>query len=161
MLTALRREVQACLACVPCQRKPALRRTDDPAFLLMTDLPQAASPESVAAFTADVRQRGWTVQEIPGWLLLDCPILPPDCPLPATFHGELGCCLWLLRQHPGDTAPPEMIRALVKAAEQSPGHVERLCRAWHGQFAKLLRQHQPLPGGLLPYLCFLTKECST
>lgn len=158
MMTALRQEVQSCLARISCQRKPALRRTDDPAFLLMTDLPQAASPESVSAFSADLRLRGWTVQETPGWLLLDCPIPPPAHTLPSIFPGEAGCCLWLLCQHPGHGAPPEMIRALAKAAECGPTGVERLCKAWHRQFAALLRQHQALPGGLLPYLCTAIKE---
>lgn len=158
MLTALRCQVQECLSTTPCLRKPALRRTNDPSFLLMTDLPQVASPGAVAAFADSLSLRGWTVKEIPGWLLLDCPIPPPACTLPISFSGEAGCCLWLLYQHPGNAAPPEMLRALAKADEQGPAQVERLCKAWHGQFAALLRQHQPLPGGLLPYLCATMKE---
>lgn len=161
MLTPLRQEVQACLRNVPCRRKPALRRTDDPGFLLMTDLPQAAPPEAVTDFTANLRLHGWTVQEVSGWLLLDRLIPSPVCTLPKNYAGELGCCLWLLHHHPGNAAPPEMLRALAKAAEQGPIQLERLCKAWHGQFAALLRQHQPLPGGLLPYLCTLNKECAT
>lgn len=158
MLTALRKEVQAHLAQVPCLRRPALRRTDDPHFLLMTDLPMAAPPQAVAAFAAALRASGWVVQESSGWLLLDCPIPRPTCPLPTAYPGEIGCCLWLLRQHPGGDAPPEMLRALAKAAECGLPQVERLCKAWHGQFAALLRQHQGLPSGLLPYLCAVVKE---
>lgn len=161
MLTLLRREVQACLCAIPCQRKPALRRTDDPDFLLMTDLPQAAVPESVAAFTAALQPRGWTVRETSGWLLLDRPLPIPAYTLPADYPGEYGCCVWLLRQHPGNAAPPEMLRALAKASEQGSAQVERLCAAWHRQFAAQLRRHQPLPGGLLPYLCALNKESET
>lgn len=158
MLSALRLQVQQHLAAVPVQRKPALRRTDDAAFLLMTDLPRAASPQAAAAFADELRQSGWTVQETTGWLLLDYPVHPPACPIPSAVHGEASCCLWLLRQHPGSEAPAEMVRALAKAAECGIPHVERLCKAWHAQFATLLRQHQPLPGGLLPYLCAALKE---
>lgn len=161
MLTPLRQEVQACLSTIRCQRKPALRRTDDPDYLLMTDLPQAAMPESVAAFAAALQLRGWAVQEMPGWLLLDHPLPAPAYTLPTDYPGELGCCMWLLRQHPGSAAPPEMLRALAKAAEQGSAQVERLCTAWHRQFAAQLRRHQPLPGGLFPYLCALNKESAT
>lgn len=158
MLRALRRQVQACLASVPCRRRPALRRTDNPAFLLMTDLPQAASPQDVAAFAEGLRHLGWTVEEAPGWLLLDCPIPAPACPPPESYPGEAGCCAWLLQQHPGGDAPPDMLRALVKAAECGAPQVEQLCKAWHAQLAAMLRQHQPLPGGLLPYLFAAMKE---
>lgn len=158
MLTAMRRQVQACLASVPCRRRPALRRTDNPDFLLMTNLPQAASPQDVAAFAQALRHLGWRVEEIPGWLLLDGPIPVPACPAPASYPGEAGCCAWLLQHHPGGDAPLDMLRALVKAAEQGAPQVEKLCRAWHGQLAAMLRRHQPLPGGLLPYLCAAMKE---
>lgn len=161
MLRALRRQVQACLASVPCRRRPALRRTDNPDFLLMTDLPQAASTQDVAAFAEGMRRLGWTVAEIPSWLLLDCPIPAPLCRVPDSYPGETGCCLWILRQHPGGDAPPDMLRALVKAAEQGAPQVEKLCSAWHGQLAAMLRRHQPLPGGLLPYLCAALKEEAT
>lgn len=161
MLRALRRQVQARLASVPCRRRPALRRTDDPGFLLMTDLPQAASPQDVAAFAQALRHLGWKVEEAPGWLLLDGPIPVPACPAPTSYPGEAGCCAWLLQQHPGGDAPPDMLRALVKAAEQGAPHVERLCSGWHGQLAAMLRRHQPLPGGLLPYLLAAMKEVQT
>lgn len=158
MLISLRRQVQECLACIPCRRRPALRRTDDPAFLLMTDLPQAAFSADVAGFAADLRLRGWTVKEAPGWLLLDHSLSAPACLPPASYPGEAGCCLWLLQRHPGGDAPPDMLRALAKAAECGMPQVERLCKAWHGQLAAMLRLHQPLPGGLTPYLCAVMKE---
>lgn len=158
MLRALRREVQALLASVSSQRKPALRRTDDPGALLATDLPGIAQPEAVEAFAAELEAWGWRAWQRDGWLLLDRPVPVPEWAWPEAYPGEWGCCLWLLRLHPGQEAPAGHIRALVKAQEQGREQVERLCRAWHGEFALLLRQHQPLPGGLAPYLCAAMKE---
>jgi len=158
VLTALRHQVREHLEALPAQRKPALRRTDDPGALLMTDLPRIAGPEEVAAFIAALEKEGWRAWQEPGWLLLDHDVPVPDRPWPDAFPGEWGCCLRLLRAHPGKDAPREYIRALVKAAEQGNDKVERLCKAWHGEFAARMREHQPLPGGLVPYLLAAMKE---
>lgn len=158
MLTALRREVQAKLMSVPASRKPALRRSEDPGALLATDLPGIAKPEAVAAFVAAMEAEGWHVWQKDGWLLLDHAVPMPEWGWPEVYPGEWGCCMWLLRQHLGTEAPAGHIRALVKAAEQGNDKVERLCRAWHEEFAVLLRAHQPLPGGLAPYLRAAMKE---
>ena len=158
MLTALRRAVQAHLAAVPVQRRPALRRTEDPRALLMCDLPRIARETDAAAVIAALEAEGWRVRQEPGWLLLDHDVPEPEWAWPQAYPGEWGCCLWLLKQHPGQEAPKEKIRALVKAAEQGCDRVEWLCRQWHGEFAALLREHQPLPGGLVPYLCAAMKE---
>lgn len=154
----LRQQVQLCLSQVPCQRKPALRRTDDPSFLLMTDLCRIASKEAVEDFLHRLCDLGWSVKSAEGWLLLDHPIPQPELALPPVFPGEWGCCLQLLSQHPSEDAPPVLLRQLVKAAEMGNDKVEKLCRDWHSHFAALLRQHQPLPAGLLPYLCAAMKE---
>lgn len=158
MLTALRREVQAHLACVPVQRKPALRRTDDPDALLMCDLPRITKQEDVAAFITVLEAEGWRVRQEVGWLLLDHDVPEPEWAWPEAYPGEWGCCLWLLRQHPGEALAQGYIRELVKAAEQGQERVEWLCRRWHGEFAARLREHQLLPGGLVSYLCAAMKE---
>lgn len=158
MLRALRQEVQAQLISVPALRKPALRRSEDPEALLATDLPGVAQPEAVADLMNVLEAAGWRSWQRDGWLLLDHAVPVPDWDWPETYPGEWGCCLWLLRQHPGGDTPAGHIRALVKAAEQGWDQVERLCRAWHGEFAALLRTHRPLPGGLVPYLCAAMKE---
>lgn len=158
MLTALRREVQVHLVKVPVQRKPALRRSDDPEALLATDLPGIAKPEAVAVFVTAMEAEGWRIWPKDGWLLLDHAVAMPQWRWPEEYPGEWGCCLWLLRNHPGEAAPAGHIRALVKAVEQGNDKVERLCRAWHEEFAGLLRAHQPLPGGLAAYLCNAMKE---
>lgn len=158
MLTALRSAVQARLAGVPVQRRAALRRTEDPRALLMCDLPRIAAQEAVAAFIAAMEEEGWRVWQEPGWLLLDHDVPAPDWAWPDAYSGERGCCLWLLKQHPGDAAPQAYIRALVKAQEEGTGRVERLCTHWHGEFAALLRERKALPGELAPYLCAVIKE---
>lgn len=153
MLTALRAAVQARLARVPVWRKPALRRSDDPEALLATDLPQAADTEAVERFMAEMAAEGWLIRREKGWLLLDHAVPVPDAILPEALSGEAGCCLSLLMRHPEGEAPPEVIRALAKAAEKGPEAVERFCAGWHGELARQLREHGPLPGKMIPYLC--------
>lgn len=152
MLTPLRREMQALLATVPVRRKPALRRSDAPEALLATDLPLAAEKAAVADFTALAENAGWTVLRRGDWLLMDHPVDAPDCPVPAELPGEAGCCLSLLLRHGGCDAPEEDIRALVKARDAGRNALERLCAAWHRDWAARLRRHEPLPGGMIPYL---------
>lgn len=158
MLTALRRRVQAVLEQADARRKPALRRWDAPGALLGTDLPAAADEMQVQIFISRMETQGWRVQREGIWLLLDCDVpVPQACP-PEKLRGEWGCCVALLARHGGTEAPAESIRALAKAAEEGNDKVERLCRLWHGEFAACLREHRPLPGGLLPYLCAAMKE---
>lgn len=153
MLTALRASVQAHLARVPVWRKPALRRSDDPRALLATDLPQAADAEAVLRFMAALGEEGWLIRREKDWLLLDHAVPVPDAALPEALSGEAGCCLSLLMRHPEGEAPQELIRALAKAAEKGPMDVERFCAGWHGELAQGLREHAPLPGKMIPYLC--------
>lgn len=153
MLTALRREVQALLAAIPADRKPALRRSDDASALLATDLPLIARDDAVNAFIAAAQADGWTVTFGKGWLLLDHAVPVPEVQVPPVIQGEAGCCLSLLLRHPGEDAPKTYIRALVKADEAGKAYLERLCAQWHRDFAGMLRRHEPLPGGLTPYLC--------
>lgn len=158
MLRALRAQVNAHLWQAQTVRKPALRRTDDPSALLMTDLPRIASEEAVAAFVEAITAEGWRVQCGPDWILLDHDVPVPEAPWPEEYPGETGCCAWLLRQHPGDASAQGYIRALAKAADAGHDKVEQLCRQWHGEFAACLREHRPLPGRLAPYLCAAMKE---
>lgn len=153
MLTALRASVQAHLACVPVWRKPALRRSDDPEALLATDLPLAAETAAVERFIAVMEADGWRIGREKDWLLLDHDIPAPNASLPRVLSGEAGCCLSLLMRHPDGEAPAALVRAVAKAAETGPEAVERFCAGWHGELARQLRKHQPLPGGMIPYLC--------
>lgn len=148
-------QVQAALADVPAQRKPALRRSEDPEALLATDLPLAAHAAAVEAFVRQMSNHGWRIREKQNWLLLDVDVPVPRFS-PVQAKGELGCCISLLTRHGGSGAPKETIRAIVKAVEA--GTLERLCLRLHREWAELLRLHQPLPGGLKPYLCRAARD---
>ncbi|MGN0778576.1 MAG: hypothetical protein ACI4MJ_05465 [Aristaeellaceae bacterium] len=141
------------LAALPVARKPALRRPDAPDALLATDLPLAAEESTVQAFIAMAQAQGWTVSRWESWLYLDHPVDAPCCPVPAVLEGEAGCCLSLLMRHADGAAPAEDIRALVKARDAGDQAIARLCAAWHRDYAARLRRHEPLPGGMIPYLC--------
>ena len=158
MLTALRQQVQNVLYAVPASRKPALRRADAADALFATDLPLIAEVDAVRCFMTDMREHGWTVCERNGWLLLDAAVPVPEYAVPTAPAGECGCCTSLLLRHPDDAPAEEHIRAVVKAADAGKQLFERLCGQLHGEFAAQLRQHQPLPGKLLPYLCAAYKR---
>lgn len=153
MLKVLRQQVSDALAAVPVRRKPALRRSDAPDALLATDLPFAAEACAVDAFNARMAVLGWRVWVAGnGWLLLDAPVPVPEAPTDVLPAGECGCCVSLLLRHPEEGDAADMIRAVVKAAEAGRQPFERLCAQLHGQMAAMLRQRQPLPAALLPYL---------
>lgn len=153
MLTALRQQVQAVLYAVPAKRKPALRRSDAPDALFATDLPLIAEEEAVAAFIADMQNQGWTILERNSWLTLDKAVPVPEYTIPDAPAGECGCCIALLLRHREEAPAEECIRAVTKAADAGKLPFERLCTQLHGEFAVRLREHRPLPGALLPYLC--------
>ena len=158
MLTALRQQVQSVLYAVPASRKPALRRADAADALFATDLPLIAESDAVQGFIADMEQRGWTLHERNGWLLLDAAVPVPEYAVPTAPAGECGCCISLLLRHMDDAPVEDHIRAVVKAADAGKQPFERFCGQLHGEFAAQLRQHQPLPGKLLPYLCAAYKR---
>ena len=153
MLTALRVQVQAVLYAVPAKRKPALRRSDAADALFATDLPLVAASDAVEAFCEKIADMGWRSELRNGWLVMDAPIPVPEYTIPANMAGACGCCISLLLRHMDDIPAAEEIRAVVKAADAGKQPLDKLCSQLHGDFARRLRQHQPLPGSLLPYLC--------
>lgn len=153
MLKPLRQQVQQAFLCVPAARRPALRRSDAADALLATDLPLIAEPEAVRDFCTALSGMGWQSSLRNGWLILDAPVPAPDAAPPRVLRGACGCCISLLQRHPDDADSRPFIRRVVKAADAGPLPFERLCRQLHAEFAAMLRLHQPLPGGLLPYIC--------
>lgn len=154
MLRPLRGQLQELMADIPVMRRPALRRCDAPDALLATDLPLIAGEDAVQAFMLAARAAGWRMYALPnGWLALDHDVPVPAVEDDVNVPGEAGCCLSLLRRHPGGAAESEMLRALVRADEAGKSQLERLLSAWHRDFAARLREHRALPGGLVPYLC--------
>ena len=152
MLSELRKQMQQLLAQVPASRKAALRRTDAPDALLATDLPLLAEEDDLTAFVAVVMAHGWRVAFAPnGWMKLDHDIPVPGVTVPEGVAGEAGCCISLLQRHPGNEVDAVRLRALVKADDAGKKELDKLCRAWHREFAEMLREKKPLPA-LLPYL---------
>lgn len=154
MMKTLRAEVNGVLMSVSCRRKPALRRSDEPEALLATDLPLAADAGAVGEVIQRLTALGWRIWPAEnGWLLLDAPVPPPKTVPPSTMQGECGCCIALLARHPEDGDARGLIRSAVKAEEAGRQYFDRFCARLHGELAARLRRHEPLPGGLLPYLC--------
>lgn len=160
MLNELRQEVQRELARCQVKRTPVLRRSDMPDMLLACDLPAVAAPAETAAFTRNMERQGWRVRPAVVWLLLDRPVPVPARDDTVNAAGETGCCLSLLQRHPDAVQDDDAVRAVVKAAEQNPAALERVCARLHADWAERLRLGQPLPGLLLPYLQAAVKEVS-
>ena len=157
MMTPMREEIRLELDRCQVKRPPVIRRSDSADALLACDLPAVASPETVTAFTIAMERRGWTVRDAFIFLLLDKPVpVPPGGAVDAA--GDTACCLALLERHPNQITDPALIRAVVKAAEEGPRPLERLCCRLHAEWAEKLRLGQPLPGALLPYLQQAAKE---
>ena len=153
MLSLLRKQVQSVLYAVSAKRKPALRRSDAANALFATDLTLIAEADAVTTFRAELERLGWSICERDGWLTLDAPVPAPVCNVPAVMTGECGCCISLLLRHPDHAPAEDEIRAVTKAADAGIQPFERVCAQLHADFAVRLRQRQPLPGALLPYLC--------
>lgn len=151
MLTALRQTLTQRMAALEPQRRPALRRADDDAWLLCTDLPALIDGPRLAALTHSLEAEGWRCAQVRGWLYLDHPLPVPQI-TDAHLTGEAACAASLLRRHPYPVQDDVFLRRLVKAQEQGPAKVEAVCRSLHAECAARLRRHQPLPGLLLPYL---------
>ena len=133
-------------------RPAAVRRDRTGRALLATDLPTLLRDEDRRVMLACLEQAGWVVTESDGWWLLDRRPSPDDMP-EAGGCAEADRCLRLLRLHmTGEAAPADMLRDLWKAADAGTERLDALLRMWHGGFAASLREHIPLPDGLIPYL---------
>lgn len=152
MLTALRAQLNAAMsACCP-SRRPALRHAGCEGWLLCSDVPQLVQADALHALCAQLHANGWRTAQLKGWLYFDKPVPVPQADPQSLLPGEAGCVASLLRRHPGAAPCDEAIRTLCCAYDKGPVHVERCCRQLHSELAARLRQHQPLPGGLLPYI---------
>lgn len=152
MLTELRKNVAEMLSQCPVRRPCAVRRSLTADALLAIDLPQAAETASVEKFLRLAQQNGWKARIEKGWILLDHALPLPPSHAEAEANGRLANTLQLLRLHPSDAMDEAALRALAKAVEEGQRSVERLCNALAQEWAVRLRQHEMLPGALLPYL---------
>ena len=164
LLTPYRVQVQTALMEAPVQRKPFLRRSLRADALLTTDLPCVAAEADIADFAARLRAQGWRVEALGNYLELTPALHPPVCmetPAWGADRVELRRLYSLLERHPEGTATEAEILAFLKAEEAGERALETLCRALCRDCAERLRNHAPLPGGLLPYAAgaLMKEEC--
>ena len=140
MLSRARAEAAALLEGLPCRRPPAIRRALAEDWMLATDLPAAADPDTVDAFVRRALDHGWRTGLSDGWLLLDKPELLdiPDAPdlLP---DGEGGCVFSLLARHPEFREDIFAMRRIAAASEMSPQVADAVYRRVHARWAEMLR----------------------
>ena len=153
LLTPYRAQLQTALAEVPSQRKPFLRRSLRADALLTTDLPCVAAEADIADFVSRLRAQGWRVEALGNYLELTPTLHPPLCtetPAWGADRVELRRLYSLLERHPEGAATEAEILAFLT-----------LCRALCRDCAERLRNHAPLPGGLLPYAAgaLMKEEC--
>ncbi len=147
------------------ERKPALRRSDAPGYLLATDAPKVLSATDTDVFAARLTALGWQMDRKGDWLWLDAPVPVPE-EVPDAWTGETGCCVSILRraeshqQAPCDEETREWIRLIVKAAEKGGDALHRTAGELHGCLAEKLRLKSPLPTLLIPYLNAAAKEAN-
>lgn len=155
LMTPYRQTVQALLADLPVTRRPFLRRSLRPDALLATDLPRVTTPPWQAWFLASLERQGWSVLCCGELLELTPPLTPPPSTGPVR-PGAGGPALRrlhsLLSRHPQPGGDPTPVLAFLKAQESGPQPLESLCYALCRQCALCLRNHQRLPGELLPYV---------
>ena len=155
LLPGWRSELSCLLQGLPLERRPAIRRASQPDWLLACDLPLVAGEETTARFLAGAEAAGWRWKRNADWLLLNPPLSLPDPgqdALQTIAEGELHCAIALLLRHGGSAWNEEDAWAVLKAAETGPEALDRLCARFHGEWAALLRQGKPLPGGLVSLL---------
>ena len=142
----LRQELLDLFFALPLRRAPALRRSSRADWLFATDLPSCAAPEDCSAFLCLSEEKGWQAQTESGWMELRKPgILLPAEWFAEPADGEAACLGSLCARHPEREEAPEAVFRLIKAREEGPAAWEEACRALHGECARRLRLHLPLP----------------
>ena len=142
----LRQELLDLFSALSLRRAPALRRSSRADWLFATDLPSCAAPEDCSAFLCLSEEKGWQAQTESGWMELRKPgILLPAEWFAEPADGEAACLGSLCARHPEREEAPEAVFRLIKAREEGPAAWEEACRALHGECARRLRLHLPLP----------------
>ncbi|MDO4483038.1 MAG: hypothetical protein Q4C54_00990 [Clostridia bacterium] len=142
MLTKEREQLRMLMAQAGFHRRPALKRCQDPDYLMATDFPAAASEEQTEVFVHSLQNHGWLCTRKGNWLFLDKESYElPNPPVPDTIPaGEIGCCISLLQRHMSDCGDIRLVRLLMKTADESAQKTEALCLVWHREWAAGLRR---------------------
>lgn len=138
-----RNEITRLLELVATGRKPCVRRSSEPDSLLATDLPLVTDTDGVALFRAMAHERGWTVTEKNGWLLLDH--IPEKLTVFSAHGPEALACASLLERHAAVEHDAILWRELMKACEEGRAAEERAFAKTHALLAEKLRLHAPMP----------------
>ena len=160
-MNKLREEIRSLLSAADCVRPAALRRSLRDDYLYATDLPQAASAETVAEFRHRAEEAGWRTEESEGWIQLDMIArTDPADVFSGPFGPEAWCCASILRRHPGNRRKgAREKRMLLKAGEESPETYERVCGILHREWAAALRKGEALPDLTEEYFQEGTEKC--
>ena len=138
-----RNEIKRLLETVKTARKPCIRRSSERDSLLATDLPALTDTEGLNLFLKMAGEKGWTVKDKNGWLLLD---LVPERMTVVCSHGpEALACASIIERHCERTPDAKMWRDLKKACEEGSNQEERAFAKMHAVLAENLRLHEPVP----------------
>lgn len=145
-----REELRSILDALETERPAVLRRSRSEEWLYATDLPAAASENTLNDFINRAGQAGWKLVREGGWILLDRKdgvFLPGFIPEECTTGPAAACCRSLLERHRNHLAPSDgnTERMLLKAGEESRESYEEACRKLHARWAERLRGHQGIP----------------
>ena len=146
---ALRKELAELLEQADGKRRPALRRSLLRDWLYAADLAAACPGHAGEALAKELRAAGWETREDGDWTQMRKPVYrPPEGWYSGPFGPEAACCASLLERHPGgpEGEDPGIICRLIKAGEEGPEAVERVCAELHREWAARMRAGKPLPG---------------
>ena len=153
MMQSAREALRGAMAGIEVLRPPVIRRSDEPEWMLATDLPGLTSEEGLNRFCEHVTASGWRHQRRGDWLLLDHLGALPTAGRPeGKITGEAASVISLLERHPDSAMDEKLLRMIAKRAEEGEAALENLCRSLHRDLAGRLRRGEALPGMLLPYL---------
>ena len=134
-------------------------------FCLISWLEQAAQlKQENLMLQVQMKAQKDSVEALGNYLELTPALHPPVCmetPAWGADRVELRRLYSLLERHPEGTATEAEILAFLKAEEAGERALETLCRTLCRDCAERLRNHAPLPGGLLPYAAgaLMKEEC--
>lgn len=142
MMKELRKELLEAISALPFDRVPIIRRSNNPNYLLTSDLPLHIPKNVLDAFIRKMTEDGWTVT-ITGnnWIEVDKKLIYK---IGGTISGnEASCCARLLEKHPGNADEHKTERDILKAKDANK--LEECCRSLHRSWAEALRRGDELP----------------
>lgn len=138
-----RYEIKHMLETVKTTRKPCIRRSAEYDSLLATDLPVLTDAEGLKLFLQQTDEKGWTVKEKNGWLLLDR--VPKRMTVVSSHGPEALACASIIERHSNRKPDAKLWREMMKACDERSDIEERAFARMHAALAECLRLHEPVP----------------